>query len=229
MKRRAIILFLRDEREEGLLKPLPQEYAAKGGYRQLNRSIANRLLATDSSATDVIVVGNECIKGLITVPQHGAGFGARITNAFYDVFALGYDQAVMVGNDCPTITCNEITDAFTALEQGFAVAVAPTYDGGAYIIGIAADGFSPTIFAELPWQTDVLFAALRALPAAIAVGTVRTDFDAWNTTDACHALQQLLGFAHRIITYFPIQPYPLFSHSTWMAIARPHLPAPPFN
>lgn len=227
-KRRAIILFLRDEQEEGLLKPLPQGYAA-GGYQQLNRSIAKRLISTDSSTTDVIVVGSKPIKGLTILAQHGAEFGERITNAFCDVFALGYDQAVMVGNDCPTITCNEIADAFTALEQGFAVAAAPAYDGGAYIIGLAADGFHPTIFAKLPWQTETLFAALQALPAATAVGPIRADFDDWNTTDAYHALQQLIGFTSRIIPSSPIQPYSLFSHSTWMAIARPHLPAPPFR
>ena len=224
--RRAIILFLRDEREEGLLKPLPLECVA-GGYRQLNRTIAERLIASTDPSTDLVVVGTAPVKGLATLPQKGTNFSERITNAFRDTFALGYQQAVMVGNDCPTIAPNEIAAAFAALDQGFAVSAAPARDGGAYIIGLAAGRVNFTEFAALPWQTEVLFAGLLQLPEAVSVGPVRADFDTWRTAAARRALRQFIGFTNGALTPSPIQPYSRSPHSMWMALARPHLPAPP--
>ncbi|MCC7438741.1 MAG: DUF2064 domain-containing protein [Armatimonadetes bacterium] len=226
-QRQAIILFLRDGQEEALLKPLPQGCVA-GGYRQLNRRIAEWLTTTAAARTaDLIVVGTERISGVATLPQRGIGFGERITNAFRDVFALGYGQAVIVGNDCPTLAPNEIADAFARLQQGAAVTAAPACDGGAYLVAVAASGFHPTNFAKLPWQTESLFAALMALPGATSVGPIRADFDTWVTSAARYALRQLMGLTSRDIFPFRIQPRSLLTHSIWRAIARPHLPAPP--
>ena len=225
-QRRAIILFLRDEQEEALLKPLPQGCVA-GGYRQLNRRVAERLSQAATFNADLVVVGTERIGGLTTIPQRGVGFGERITNALCDVFALGYGHAVVVGNDCPTLAPNEIADAFAALQQGAAITAAPAHDGGAYLVGAAADSFTPTTFVSLPWQTESLFAALLALPAAASVGPIRADFDTWASAAARHALRQLVGFTIRTFFPFRIQPRSLQWHSIWRAIARPHLPAPP--
>lgn len=229
MRDQAIILFIRAERTEAAAKPLPGRHGA-AGYRAVNRRMAERLRPALAAHADLVVVAeHHCSMphAAHVLPQHGAGFGERITNAVTDTLALGYHRVVIVGNDCPTLSPGDIEAAFTGLAGGAAYAAAPARDGGAYLIGVAGDSFSPAAFGSLPWRTASLFAALLHLEGAVAVADVRDDFDEWASPAARRALDRFLAFRQVQDLRPSIAHAPGHTRRRAKAITRIHLPAPP--
>ena len=93
--------------------------------------------------------------------QGGDGsFGEKLSTAVSEVFALGHAHVIVVSNDCPRLSTVAIQRAARMLEAGRDV-VGPDNRGGAWLIGLRADGFAPTAFAALPWQSAQLAEALR--------------------------------------------------------------------
>ncbi len=68
-------------------------------------------------------------------PQKGEGLGERMSQAFAEVFALGYERVLLTGTDIPQITADIFRQSFRELEEYDAV-VNPTEDGGYYLIGL---------------------------------------------------------------------------------------------
>lgn len=228
--RSAILLFVRDDREESRLKPLPSIGRAGGlGYRRLNRAIAGRLAPLRSDGVDLIVAttGSSTVaEGAHVLRQRGDDFGARITNALDDAFALGYDHVVVVGNDAPAIAADDVRLAFDTLAAGASVVAAPTIDGGAFLIGAARERFDRDTLRSLPWQTSALFAAIGSLSGSITLPIRRPDFDSWLEPSALRELAILLAATSPILT--PILPSVLLHvDGRHKERTRPHMPAPP--
>ncbi|WP_320042633.1 TIGR04282 family arsenosugar biosynthesis glycosyltransferase [uncultured Desulfobacter sp.] len=89
-------------------------------------------------------------------PQKGATLGKKMENALADTFAAGYEKAVLIGSDLPDLPSGIIDKAFMGLAQCSA-AIGPSRDGGYYLIGFTATGFSPRIFHGIPWSTNQVF------------------------------------------------------------------------
>ncbi len=229
---RAIILFVRDEREEARLKPLPRRYRALG-YRSVNRSVAARLAPVRESGVDLIIAtggSRDAASPHTVLRQRGTTFGERITNAVADAFALGYRSAVVVGNDCPTISVSDILDAFRALESGAPRAAVPARDGGAVLVGVSREGFDPAGLTALPWTTSRLCVSFLDLPGAVALPSVGEDFDEWVGARADLALKALLGSFHEASSRRPdYPPFPVISPSVRKAMTRFFLTAPPLR
>jgi len=93
--------------------------------------------------------------------QQGQDFSSRITQAFSDLFAQGYEKVISIGNDSPDLTTAHIETALQKLEENELV-LGPSADGGAYLIGIHKSHFNAAAFKALPWQQENLFAELVA-------------------------------------------------------------------
>lgn len=91
--------------------------------------------------------------------QRGDTFGERFANAFEHVFSLGYDKVLAVGNDCLTISKQDILTAANMLQTTPSVFGAST-DGGAYIIGLQRNVFQKETFENIAWQTPSTFIEL---------------------------------------------------------------------
>ena len=91
--------------------------------------------------------------------QKGKTFGERIANAHEEVFSLGYEAIITVGNDSPEIGNTNWHEVGSQLASGKCV-IGPSLRGGAYLIGITKDAFEKEQFQNLPWQTSQLFDAL---------------------------------------------------------------------
>lgn len=91
--------------------------------------------------------------------QTGASFGERLANAYQEVFDLGYDSVISVGNDSPEINQLDWTNISEKLNNGENV-IGPNLRGGTYLIGINKHQFNKSSFASLPWQSAKLFVAL---------------------------------------------------------------------
>jgi len=88
--------------------------------------------------------------------QIGDSFGAKISNAYQQVFDLGYQRIICIGADVPSITCKDLLSANRLLQQEDIVC-GPTQCGGSYLLGINKTAFDKNIFLGLAWQTNHLF------------------------------------------------------------------------
>lgn len=67
--------------------------------------------------------------------QQGEDLGERMKNAFAEVFAKGYNKAVLIGSDCFDLTEQIIISAFNDLNIADVV-IGPAKDGGYYLIAM---------------------------------------------------------------------------------------------
>jgi len=73
--------------------------------------------------------------------QKGATFDDKINDAFSSAFELGYETAVIIGGDLPTLREEHLDEAFRVLcstknADKEVVVVGPGIDGGVYLIGL---------------------------------------------------------------------------------------------
>ena len=92
--------------------------------------------------------------------QIGSTFGEKFSNAFNDLYNLGYKYVLALGNDCPQLTPADILNARTKLKACGAV-VGPTIQKGAYLIGMSANIFDRIKFSKIDWQTELTLTSLK--------------------------------------------------------------------
>jgi rSAM/selenodomain-associated transferase 1 len=84
------------------------------------------------------------------IPQSRGDLGARMSQAFRQLFARGHRLAVIIGGDLPTLPLGRLRAAFSALEHK-PVVLGPSADGGYYLIGLRAP--QPELFEGIAWGT----------------------------------------------------------------------------
>ncbi len=84
--------------------------------------------------------------------QTGADLGERMFNA---LGAETGEQAavVLIGSDCPYLSCEVIHQVFTDLENGRQVVIVPSVDGG-YVLIAFAEKIHAQLFEGIDWSTD---------------------------------------------------------------------------
>jgi len=97
------------------------------------------------------------------LPQEGADLGERMKNCFSQVFARGFQQAILMGSDSPDIPATFLHNAFAELRR-HEVVIGPSSDGGYYLIGFQSTSFDPSVFEDIPWSSPtVLRETLRKI------------------------------------------------------------------
>lgn len=119
--------------------------------------------------------------------QTGPSLGARMQAAFRETLAAGYERAVIIGTDHPTLPSAFIQQAFAALEAPSSVALGPSTDGGYYLLGMNA--FLPALFADMQYSHDRVFA--ETLARAAQADARITILPAWYDVDEPADLQRL--------------------------------------
>lgn len=148
----AILLFTRSAGEEAAHK----QFLSHGG-RAANAAVAAQLI------THAAAVARRAGADFIQIDsgqQVGATFGERLVGAMRQAFGRGYEQLIVIGNDCPQLTAPLLRQAVAAVRQTGAV-LGPATDGGVYLLGLSRARFATGTWAGLPWQTRQLGAALR--------------------------------------------------------------------
>ena len=138
--------------------------------------------------------------------QKGKNFAERITNAFSDTYAKGYENVICIGNDCPALTLKQLEIAVEQVEKN-KVVLGPTKDGGAYLISIPKSCFKAESFSQIKWQSSKTYEGLKNLFQSIRADVLETEifsdidqpediFNASNQTIITKLLAQLiLNFA----------------------------------
>lgn len=144
----AILLFARSGKEDEKHKSF---WNGRALFDELNASTIRKISRT---GLDYIHYSEK--------EQKGSGFGERFTNAIQEVFDLGYDWIITVGNDTPKLGSIGIIRALSLMEEHDMV-IGPSADGGFYLMGLKKELFNCQAFLKLPWQTSALLRALKEL------------------------------------------------------------------
>jgi rSAM/selenodomain-associated transferase 1 len=108
--------------------------------------------------------------------QRGADLGARLANAFRDLFDEGAEKVVIIGTDSPWMGEKRILRAFRELDKRDVV-LGPALDGGYYLVGMRQ--LLPQLFHGIDWGTSrVLRQTLEKLKRlALRPALLQPDFD----------------------------------------------------
>jgi len=127
--------------------------------------------------------------------EQGSGnLGDRMAQALTRAWADGIDRAVIIGIDCPSLTADNLSQAFAALDRADLV-LGPAEDGGYYLIGMTrppapqtANTWDQSLFDNIPWSTDrVLELTLAAAQRHnLRVASLATDRDIDHPRDLPH-------------------------------------------
>lgn len=146
-KSTAIILFARTVESESKEKQLLLRNG-KANRNALNLLRLHAVEVIKDSKLPYFIFSEE--------EQIGESFAVKITNAYQQIFDLGFDNVICIGSDTPSITTKDITTATQLLQQK-QVVCGPTQCGGSYLLGINKSVFNKKIFSGLAWQTAQLF------------------------------------------------------------------------
>ncbi|MBD1392936.1 TIGR04282 family arsenosugar biosynthesis glycosyltransferase [Mucilaginibacter sp. ZB1P21] len=83
--------------------------------------------------------------------QFGEDLGARMSNAFKELFDQGFERVMIIGSDCYQLQTDILEKAIAAL-TGNDIVIGPTFDGGYYLLG--ANRYVPELFTDKAWSTD---------------------------------------------------------------------------
>lgn len=124
-------------------------------------------LAPSSSAVPEGVVPD----GVALKAQRGGDLGQRMLNAFVESFLAGYQRAVVIGTDHPTLPLAFVEQAFRELATPFTTVLGPSDDGGYYLLGmneLYSQLFQGMAYSHAEVFADTLQRA-QALPASVSI------------------------------------------------------------
>jgi len=87
--------------------------------------------------------------------QGEGDLGARMDRAFHDAFRSGASKAVIIGSDCPSISFEDIEQAWGALD-GADLVLGPATDGGYWLIGLKKQ--QSNLFKGIEWSSERVMA-----------------------------------------------------------------------
>ncbi|MGO4913229.1 TIGR04282 family arsenosugar biosynthesis glycosyltransferase [Leeuwenhoekiella sp. W20_SRS_FM14] len=106
--------------------------------------------------------------------QIGSNFGERFTQAIQEIYALGFENIITIGNDSPHLTATHILEANQHLKEN-PIVLGPSADGGFYLMGLKKSHFNPDSFLKLPWQTEALTSSILRLVHAKKIEAILLD------------------------------------------------------
>jgi rSAM/selenodomain-associated transferase 1 len=117
-----------------------------------------------------------------TAPQGEGDLGTRLHHAFAASAAAGHTRTVIIGSDCPTITCDDIESAWDALGH-FPLTIGPARDGGYWLIGLRQPALA--LFTGIAWSTGAVLAETlaRAQSSGLGAHLLREQGDIDTATD----------------------------------------------
>lgn len=143
----AVLVFIRTAAKEATHKSFGFGISRNQNYRvaSLLNQNAQKIAAKTGLPTYTID----------STKQIGKSFGERLGNAIQSVFQKGYENIIVIGNDCLSLSTQTILQAHQTLKEKDLV-LGPDQDGGVYLIGINKKAFYQKSFESLPWQTNSL-------------------------------------------------------------------------
>lgn len=126
--------------------------------------------------------------GVALFTQKGRGLGNRMATAFAETFVQGYERAVIIGTDHPTLPVSFVEEAFRQIEDPYSITIGPSEDGGYYLLGM--NEFYPQLFRDMTYSHDQVFneTVSRAGQTSASLNVLPV----WYDVDTPDTLQKLL-------------------------------------
>lgn len=140
---------------------------------------------TPPAAVDALAAA---LAPLPVIGQTSGSLGERMRNTMQGLFDAGARRVALVGSDLPTITPNQIAQAFSALDRDpVSLVLGPAGDGGYYLIAAAQ---VPPVFDRIGWGSPSVLAETRA--SAVRAGLAVQEIDALRDVDTPADLRQVI-------------------------------------
>ncbi len=134
--------------------------------------------------------GEDYFRGLAPdfdlLPQRGSDLGERLDNALTHCLADGFERAVIMDSDSPTLPGEFLARAFTALDSADVV-LGPCDDGGYYLIGLKRP--APRLLREVKMSTPNVLS--ETLAVAAVEGLTVAQLPTWYDVDTAAELERL--------------------------------------
>lgn len=150
----------------------------------------DRYLACAPSSTPAFFKIMEERQAVTLLDQVGEDLGARMHGAFEALFARGYQSAMIVGTDVPSLPLDHYKQALERLQTADLV-LGPAHDGGYYLIGLNKP--VPALFEGIPWSTAGVLPLTRE--KAERLGLRVALLPNWRDVDTIEDLQALIESA----------------------------------
>jgi len=125
--------------------------------------------------------------GVALQTQRGDDLGQRMLNAFVETFLAGYERAVVIGTDHPTLPLAFVQHAFRELSTPFTTVLGPSDDGGYYLLGM--NELYSQLFRGMAYSHAGVFAdtlqRAQATPASVSI------LPSWYDVDTPDELRRL--------------------------------------
>jgi rSAM/selenodomain-associated transferase 1 len=122
--------------------------------------------------------------------QEGDDLSERLHNATRHCLTQGYDRAVIMDSDSPSLPAAHLVEAFTALETAD-VSLGACDDGGYYLIGLKQP--APSLFLTVTMSTDHVTADTldRAAQAGLSLHHLAVHYDIDYVSDLKRLIDEL--------------------------------------
>lgn len=178
----AIVVFADASKSEARSKKLLPELNEHANVELLRFMTNQTCLVAQASGFPVLLVNGAL--------QAGKTFGERIRSAFQYAFNQGYENIVLIGNDCIGLATEDLREAAQLVENN-QVVLGPDLRGGTWVIGMNKATFDQTDLTLFNWQRNSLYTELSTHFGAgqVTALSVRKDV---NTTRDFRFYKQLL-------------------------------------
>jgi len=184
MSNNALIVFLKNPDSENVKTRLAKEIGKTKAREVYEKLLQHTLKESFKSDATIHLFFSGGIPDRLKFPntlmvhQRGESLGDRMKNAFQDIFKSGFQNAVIIGSDCPELFVLHLHEAFLALHE-VDVVIGPAIDGGYYLLGMKS--LHPSIFKNKQWSTatvlDDTIEDLRSLGLSYKLLPTLTDVD----------------------------------------------------
>ena len=159
--KRAVVLFSLSPNKESATKKIAD---VKRNNSAILKSLFDHTLDIIQTAQlqtnfDFIISSSNLstIKNCKYIEQKGNNFDERIRSTVSSVFKLGYDEVIIVGNDCPNLSPELIEHSFNSLTSNDIV-VGPSSDGGFYLLALNKN--DENIYKDVQWYSGKVLSQL---------------------------------------------------------------------
>lgn len=142
----AILFFSRTQHDEFSAKSLGVN---KNHFGSLYKFFTGKSLSTARN-TGLPVIES------YSDQQHGKTFSERLTNELQLVASQGFENVIIIGNDTPDLTCDDILLANDQLLEGKHV-LGKDKRGGVYLIGLNLSDFDLSLFDQVRWNSSLVY------------------------------------------------------------------------
>ncbi|WP_337867014.1 DUF2064 domain-containing protein [Ignavibacterium sp.] len=174
LNKTALLIFTRSLSEEVKFKKFTPFDSRKLNKKVVGLLISHTIQTAQKTNYPVFVISSD--------QQIGNTFGERYANAFENIFKMGYERVISLGNDSPTLTKKDVISAADEIQKSDVV-IGPAKDGGAYLIALTSVSYKRDEFINLRWNSEFVLYDLKKYSKNFSYTLIETREDIDDSSD----------------------------------------------